>query len=223
MDLLHWSTPIWATLICSFPILAFAGLIAWRTKDLKAGIYLFLYPAAYVALLIFFSWLMVKFIPRPYTEILFSFFSAGCIIFISVTGALYWINANRAGRLKENSMDEMSKLNTIGGYSFLGLAVLSFLLDDYQLSSPTLLFPTVFAGRLLGQKFLSFQLRERGILSRGKLIKFEEINSMGWVDLRNKDEVEYTTKDSSQIRRLKIPWKFIIPIDNYIGAHFPRT
>jgi len=223
MDNFSWSVPIWITLLCLLLVFIFTVLVAWRTKDLQAGFRLFLMLSAFIILVIFSTSLIMKFISSFYIEILFALSSGISFVFICVTGILYWINAQKAGKLIKNSTDDMTQLNTIGGVAFLGIAIIGFLAIGYRFSSAAILFPMLFAGRLLGNIFLSFQIREHGFVSQGRYIKSESITSMCWVNLKNKDEVEYKVKNSVQSQRLKIPWKFIVPVDNYINANFPRT
>src|SRR5262245_28242412 len=121
MDNFNWSVPIWIALLCLLPIFIFTVLVAWRTKDLQASFRLFLIFSAIIILVIFSTSLIMKFTPRSYIEILSALFSGISFVFICITGILYWINTQKAGKLIKNGTDDTTLLNTIGGFIFLGI------------------------------------------------------------------------------------------------------
>jgi hypothetical protein len=70
--------------------------------------------------------------------------------------------------------------------------------------------------------FFSFEFREKGMVHRGRVILFSDIEHAEWEDWKNKTKLKIRLKNKGREYTIKIPRKFVTPVDNYVRANFPH-
>lgn len=211
--------PFGFSLICLIPAAIVAFVLIWRTKDIQAGVRFFLMLSVPIVAIVFFTWLMVEFLPENIFDLLFTLIYVVLLIFILVSGSLYWFNVTNAGKPIAPNTKNDAQIHWIAGFMFF---VTAFTEIVYNIRGLGFLSMLIFAN-LLGKKFLAFQIREKGIVSRGRLIKFADVHHMEWADLRNKEKANILLANSQKPIQIKIPWEMIIPVDDYIKKNFARV
>lgn len=204
---------------CLIPVAILSTVIIWRAKDIQAGARFFLTISAFTIAVVFIPWMFVEFLPIKIQLLILGLASIGLLIFILVSGILYWLNKTKGGKLIAMDTESGTRNYLFLGSLFFAIAIIGFMINTTGAST----LPMLFAANILGKRFLAFQIREKGLVSKGRLIRFDDLETIRWINLKDKTEAELTYKASKQVRRIKIPWSLIIPIDNYIKTNFPRT
>lgn len=75
---------------------------------------------------------------------------------------------------------------------------------------------------LLIPVYYSLEMRERGMLYRGKVILFSDIEHAEWENWPDKTRLKIRLKNKEQKLTIKTPRELNVPIDNYLRANFPR-
>ncbi len=219
MNDVNWLSPFRFSLICLIPVAILAFVFMWRAKDILGGVRLFLVLSAPIVAIVFFTWLMVEFLPENIFDLLIRLTSVMLLFFILVSGSLYRFNATSAGKSIALNKETNAQIYWMAGLLFFAAAFMELV---YNLGGLNFL-AMLIAANLLGKKFLAFQIREKGIVSRGRLIKFADVHHMEWVDLRSKEKANILLANSQKLIQIKIPWEMIIPVDDYIKKNFARV
>jgi len=211
-------SPTTLILFCLIPILLFSLLVAWRGRDIKAGINLFFLFSLPLTILLTLSWFFKSFFSEKMLDTIFTLFFYVVIFVLGGLGLNYWNKTLQAGRLLYFDDNLPKNFRLIFGGIFILLAVLSFFtLKDKS----TTVFPICMAYVLLTKLFSSFKIYEFGIFVNGKFYKTNDIDSMKWSNQKQKESVDISLAKTKKIKRIKIPWKLTNSVDDYIRLHFP--
>lgn len=208
--------------ICLIPLLIISFVIAIRSKSLRAGLGIFLQFTLIFGLAFVFTWLYETYLPAS-AQVVAETVTMFIAVFTAVAlGVLYTINAMKAGKVIQRNN------NTVSFFVILVIViaftpVLLFLFFMNGSSSLGIGSLSLLAIIVLVQSFLLlFEIRQKGFISRGKIILFSDIESAEWENLMNKEKLRIRLKDSRKTFSIKTPWEMITPIDTYIKSEFPR-
>ena len=183
---------------------------------------MFLLFTLFISIVLVIVWLYETYLPASFRIIGEKLTAFIAVLTVIVLGIIYRINALKAGKIvgrDNNATNFLVALIIVMALS----PIFIFLFFVKGLSSLSISFLPLLAIILLVQYFLSsFEIRQKGFVSRGKVILFSDIESAEWENLMNKEKLRIRLKDSSQTISLKTPWEMITPIDNYIKGGFPR-
>jgi hypothetical protein len=214
--------PLTSVLGCLIPFFLLSLFIAFRVKSFRAGLSIFLLFTGYAALIIILVYLITS-LSEVVLQGLNLIVSIVSLAFICISGITYWLNSKNGGKIYINAQPHQGKLipDYVYGILFLGVAFLGVGISGGKKFPDITFICMLAAGLVFGKIFLSFQFREKGIVYKGRLIRFDDIRSMEWEHLLRKDKVKIV-KHSGKTMTLKVPWELLTPVDNHIQSHFPR-
>lgn len=217
-----WQTYLISAAICLTPFLILSIVVAIRGKSLRAGLWMLLLFALIIGLTFVFIWLYETYLPASVREIAETVTMFIAIFTAVALGVLYTINAMKAGKVSQRNNSAVNFFVTLViVIAFVPVFVFLFFMNG-PTSSGNVFLPILVIILLIQYFLSSFEIRQNGFVSSGKVILFSEIESAEWENLMSKEKLRIRMKNSSQMTSIKTPWEMITPIDNYIKGGFPR-
>ena len=68
----------------------------------------------------------------------------------------------------------------------------------------------------------AFQIRERGIMSQGRFIRWDEIQSLKWIGVKNQDRLQVTLKNTPRPLMVFIPGAQQYSAGEILRQRFPE-
>ncbi|MBI5933221.1 MAG: hypothetical protein HY867_05900 [Chloroflexi bacterium] len=226
-----WKFPLISTLVCLLPYFVLGVFVAIQARNFWTGVKLFLLIAlpltTLVALLVYYDDYLSDEAQKQIGIPIVSF----SLVVIAAIGILFKINKYKVGSLMPNGRRSLDSWTLLIGTAVTVLLLLQGIISIvggnrdwnviFDFGKSIILWPI--ASLAILRAYLSFEFRQRGVVSKGKVIFFSDIERAEWDDLFDKTRLKLQLKSNDKKIIIKTPWEMLMPIDDYIRSNFPRS
>lgn len=187
--------------------------IAYETNSFEAGFRILL---LYLGFLVAF-WMFV-YVTDEYTKgivLLVSFSYLLYILVISVAGVIYAVNSKKGGEVYVSEKIDPEEITWFILLMLVAVSTVAFFTKFPMMSLSPVILLLIERKRKL---YFSFQIRKNGFLSMGRYMPFEQIQLVSWAHQLRKGKLKIALR-TGKTCIVKVPWKLILPVDDYVRKY----